>query len=140
MRRCGSSPSLGRTNLIANLFDSDPAHFIKHRDHVPMSRHHFRADRNFDPGIAFVQRIKAGQDLVIGNVNVIKENGVARSDLDRHVIFLRLGRWRLRRRKRDLDAFHVRLAQAHHHETGQEKEHDVDQRDDLDPGSFFRDG
>ena len=32
-----------------------------------------------------------------------------------------------------LDAFHVHLAQAHHHKTGEEKEHDVDQRNDLDP-------
>jgi len=31
----------------------------------------------------------------------------------------------------------VRLAQADHHETGEQKEHDVDQRDDLDPRSFF---
>ena len=32
-----------------------------------------------------------------------------------------------------LDYFHVHLTQAHHHKTGEEKEHDVDQRDDLDP-------
>ena len=32
------------------------------------------------------------------------------------------------------------LAQAHHHEAGQEKEHDVDQRDDLDPRVLLRDG
>jgi hypothetical protein len=27
----------------------------------------------------------------------------------------------------------VHLAQAHHHEAGEKKEHDVDQRNDLDP-------
>ena len=31
------------------------------------------------------------------------------------------------------DSLHVHLTQAHHHKTGEQKEHDVDQRDDLDP-------
>ena len=31
------------------------------------------------------------------------------------------------------DSLHVHLTQAYHHETGEQKEHDVDQRDDLDP-------
>jgi len=34
--------------------------------------------------------------------------------------------------------FHVHLAQAHHHETGKQKEHDVDQRNDLDPRFLVR--
>jgi hypothetical protein len=38
------------------------------------------------------------------------------------------------------DAFHVRLTQTHHHETREEKEHNVDQRNDLDPGAFVRNG
>src|ERR1051326_4353019 len=42
------------------------------------------------------------------------------------------------RRQVHLDSFHVYLAQAHHHETGEQKEHDVDQRDDLDPRFFVR--
>ena len=37
------------------------------------------------------------------------------------------------RREIHLNPFHVHLTQAHHHETGEQKEHDVDQRDDLDP-------
>src|SRR6266516_3141996 len=37
-----------------------------------------------------------------------------------------------------LDPFHVHLAQAHHHEAGEQKEHDVDQRDDLDPRFLVR--
>jgi hypothetical protein len=32
----------------------------------------------------------------------------------------------------------MHLAQAHHHEAGEQKEHDVDQRDDLDPRFFVR--
>jgi len=35
------------------------------------------------------------------------------------------------------NALHVNLAQAHHHETGQEEEHDIDQRNDFDAGPFF---
>ena len=37
------------------------------------------------------------------------------------------------RRQVHLDAFQVDHAQAHQHETGEEKEHNVDQRDDLNP-------
>ena len=36
------------------------------------------------------------------------------------------------------NALHVGLAQAHHHEAGEEKEHDVDQRNDLDTRVFLR--
>src|SRR5439155_4110587 len=32
----------------------------------------------------------------------------------------------------------MHLAQAHHHEAGKQKEHDVDQWDDLDPRFFVR--
>src|SRR6266478_4640056 len=60
--------------------------------------------------------------------------------IDRHadVIALRLRLARAPRGQVYLNALHVDLAQAHHHEAGEQKEHDVDQRDDLDPRSFVR--
>jgi hypothetical protein len=141
-RRCRrwSSAGLGRADLVAYFLDSGPSHFVQDGDHVAMQGHHLRTDGDFDPGIAFMERIKTRQDLVIRNVDVIEENRVSRSDLNCHVIFYRLWRWRLSGRKGDFDTFHVRLAQAYHHETGEQEKHDVDQRDDLDPRSFFRDG
>ena len=42
--------------------------------------------------------------------------------------------------KVNLHPLHVHLAQAHHHEAGEEKEHDVDQRNDLDARFFVRNG
>ena len=37
------------------------------------------------------------------------------------------------RRQIHFDSLHVHLTQAHHHKTGEQKKHDVDQGDDLDP-------
>ena len=41
------------------------------------------------------------------------------------------------RRQVHANALHVHLAQAHHHETSQEEEHDIDQRNDFYAGPFF---
>ena len=49
------------------------------------------------------------------------------------VILFRLGFTALSGRQVYLDPLHVDLTQAHHHKTGEQKKHDVDQRDDLDP-------
>ena len=85
-----------------------------------------------------MELIKARQDLVIGHVLVIEEDGVAFQYLyGNKILYPTRGRAR-RRWQIDPNAFHMGLAQTHHHETGEEKEHDVDQRNDFDPGSFVR--
>src|SRR6266403_4105743 len=60
--------------------------------------------------------------------------------IDRHadVLALRLSFAGAGCRQIYFNPFHVHLAQAHHHEAGQQKEHDVDQWDDLDPPFLVR--
>jgi len=80
--------------------------------------------------------IKARQHLVVRHNLIVKSNRIPLEHLYRNVIFL-LG-WRQRHCSRQInaDTLHVCLAQADHHETGEQKEHDVDQRNDLDAGPF----
>src|SRR4029077_13934574 len=56
------------------------------------------------------------------------------------VVALRLSFARLAGGQIDLDPLHVNLAQAHHHEAGEQKEHDIDQRNDLDSRFLVRNG
>src|SRR5947199_211942 len=85
-----------------------------------------------------VQLIQARQHLIICHNLVVKGNHVAFTHLDGNII-LNLA-WRRRNRSRQIDpnTLHVGLAQTHHHKTGKQKEHDVDQWNDLDAGSFMR--
>ena len=84
-----------------------------------------------------MQLIKARQNLIVLDKLIIEENGVSRRDADADVIFSDRRGWCALRGQVHLNPFHVGLAQAHHHETGKEKEHDVDEWDDLDPGPLF---
>ena len=119
-------------NLIADLFDSRTAYFVEYGNHIAVAREHGRADRNFDAGICLMQFVKLRQNLVIRHVLSVEVNRISLTDLDGKEIFLGRRWGGSRRGQSDLNAFHVGLAQAHHHETGQEEEHDVDQRNDLD--------
>ena len=105
-----------------------------------MQRLFVRADRHLYVGIGLLELKERGKDLVIGNILPVNISSVAARHLNMHEG--EIGRLNLsnRRGKIDPDAFHVRLAQTHHHEAGEEKEHDVDQRNDLDARSFFRNG
>ena len=80
------------------------------------------------------------QQFRIGDFVFIKE--VMAILIDRHtdVFALCLCLARTARGEVHLHPFHMHLAQAHHHEARQQKEHDVDQRDDLDPRLFVRYG
>ena len=126
-------------DLIPDFLDADLANFIQQRNHVPMGRHHFSADRDLDIWIGSVQLKKSRQNLIILDKLPIEENRVAGRNADRDVIFLCLGRRRALGGQSYLNPFHVGLAQTHHHETGKKKEHDVDERDDFDTRSLFRD-
>ena len=73
------------------------------------------------------------QQLLIFDFVLIKE--IMAVFIDRHadVFALCLNLTRDSRGQIHFDSLHVHLTQAHHHKTGEQKEHDVDQRDDLDP-------
>ena len=73
------------------------------------------------------------QQLLIFDFVLIKE--IMAVFIDRHadVFALCLDLTRDSRGQIHFDPLHVHLTQAHHHKTGEQKEHDVDQRDDLDP-------
>ena len=83
---------------------------------------------------------QAIQQLVVTDFVLVEE--VMTIFIDRYTEVLAFS-LRLARNPRwyvHLDPFHVHLAQAHHHETGEQKEHDVDQRNDLDPRLLVRNG
>jgi len=124
-------------DLIADLCDSNSAHFIEDRYDVTMHGHHLGADRHFYVRVRLVQLEKLGQDLVVRNKLAIERDNVSGMYLDGHVIFLLLRRRRDSCREIYFNAFHVGLAKAHHHEARQQKEHDVDQWDDLNARAFL---
>ena len=86
-----------------------------------------------------MQLIETGQYLVVGYDLVIKGNHITFAYLDGDIILWPSWRRRYRSRQVDPNTLHVGLAQAHHHKAGKQKEHDVDQWNDLDAGSFMRD-
>ena len=86
-----------------------------------------------------MQLIEARQHLVVGHDLVVKSNDVAFAYLDGDIILWPSWRRRYRRRQIDANTLHVGLAQAHHHKAGKQKEHDVDQWNDLDARSLMRD-
>jgi len=86
-----------------------------------------------------MQLIETRQYLVIGHDLVVKGNHIAFADLDGDIILWPSWRRRYRSRQIDANTLHVGLAQANHHKTGEQKEHDVDQWNDLDACSLMRD-
>jgi hypothetical protein len=81
---------------------------------------------------------KTGKHLVFWDVLVIEEHSVSFQHLYRDKIYLPAWRRPDCGGQINPNTFHVSLAQAHHHEAGEQKEHDVDQRDDLDARPFMR--
>jgi len=73
------------------------------------------------------------QQFLVGDFVLIKEIMAILIDRDADVFAFCLDLTRDPRGQIHFDPLHVHLTQAHHHETGEQKEHDVDQRDDLDP-------
>jgi hypothetical protein len=125
-------------DLIPNFRDSSGANFVEHSNYVTVHGHQARADGNFYVRIAPMKLIKARENLIIRYILVIEVDRVSLLDLDRNIILYCGWRRSNCRRQIDTNPFHVGLAQTHHHEAGEEKEHDVDQRDDLNARSFMR--
>jgi len=125
-------------NLVTNLFDFGAPDFIEHGDNVTVERKHLRADRDFDPRIVLMQFIKVRENIVLREELTVDVNGVTLANLDGDKILGRICRRRSTGWQLYPNALHVGLAQANHHETGEEKEHDVDQRNDLDTCALAR--
>jgi len=73
------------------------------------------------------------QQFLVGDFVLIKEIMAILIDRDADVFAFCLNLTRDPRGQIHFDPLHVHLTQAHHHKTGEQKEHDVDQRNDLDP-------
>ncbi len=83
-----------------------------------MQRLFVGADGNLHVGIGLVKRKKLRQHLIVLDILAIDISGVTAQDLDLHD--RRIGGLRLGNRRGEVytNTFHVRLAQAHHHEAG----------------------
>jgi hypothetical protein len=124
-------------DLIPDFFNLSQAHLVQQRNDVAMGRHHFGADRDLDIRIGGVQLKQPGQNLIILDKLPVEENRVAGRDADGDVILRDRSRRRTLGGQIYLDPFHVGLAQAHHHETGKKKKHDVDERNDFNTRPLF---
>jgi len=80
-----------------------------------------------------MRHLQTIQQFRVGDFVLIKEIMAILVDRNAHVFAFCLDFTGNTRRQIHFDSFHVNLTQAHHHKTGEQKEHDVDQRDDLDP-------
>jgi hypothetical protein len=139
-RSTGPRTTARGTDLISNFLNSNTTTFVQHRDHITVSGHSLGADRNFDVRIGRMQLKEARKNLIVRNQLIIESYRVTCAHSNGDKVFRRVGRRNVGRRQGDFDSLHVRLAQAHHHEAGEQEEHDVDQRNDLDPGMFFGNG
>ena len=126
------------SDLVSDFCNSDLPNFIEHSDDVAVHGLGRRAERQFDVRVPSVERKKPWKHLVVREVFVIEKYRVPLQHFYGNEIYLAAWRRPLRSRQIDPDTFHVGLAQADHHEAGKEKEHDVDQRNDLNARSFMR--
>ena len=124
-------------DLIPDFFNLSQAYLVQQRNDVAMGRHHFGADRDLDIRIGGVQLKQPRQNLIVLDKLPVEENRVAWRDTDRDVILRDRSRRRTLGGQIYLDPFHVGLAQAHHHETGKKKKHDVDERNDFNTRPLF---
>ena len=142
-RRRGNRPGSARFgcgfDLVADFRDFSQTDLIEQPDHVSVQGKCFGAEGNFYVLIGFMKLVKPGQNVVTADGNVVEIDEVSLSHADRDVIFfIGIGRLGSCARQINSNALHVGLAQADHHKAGEEKEHDVDQGDDLDARSLVR--
>ena len=107
---------------------------------IAMDRAAIAAEKHLRFGVFLIHLLQARQHFIPAYLLFVEEVVPVFINGDADVIALRLRLTRDARGQIDLDAFHMHLAQAHHHEAGEEKEHDVDQRNDLDPRFLVRYG
>jgi hypothetical protein len=96
------------------------------------------AEREFDVRIRPVECKKPRKNLAFFDELVIEKHRVSLQHFNGNEIYFPLRRWPNGSRQVDPDTFHMGLAQAYHHETGKQKEHDVDQWNNFDARSFMR--
>ncbi len=81
---------------------------------------------------------KSREDLVFWDVLVIEKHRVSLENFYGDEILYSAWRRPLCGWQIDPNTFHVSLAQAYHHKACKQKEHDVDQWNDLNAGAFVR--
>src|SRR2546429_261161 len=125
-------------DLIPHFRDSGRANFVEHSNHVPVHRHQAGAEGDLDLRICLVKLIKAREHLIIGHILIVEVDRVSLLYLDGNVILY--GAWGRSNCSWQIDPnpFHMGLAKTHHHKTGEQKEHDIDQGNDLDTRSLVR--
>ena len=113
---------MSRPNLIANFLDFQRPDVVEDLNDIAMHRQHFGADGNLQIWIGVVELGQPLHDLLVvihGLVfHVIDRPGC---HTNRDEVFYLARRERLLRWQINFDALHVGLAQAHHHETGEQE-------------------
>src|ERR1700731_341281 len=127
-------------NLKRDLVETVRSQNIENTDDIAVNRVSVPANEHFGVRVLLINDSKLRHQFIISHLALVEERMAVPVDRNADVITLRLRLARLPGRQIDLDALHVHLAQAHHHKTREEKEHDVDQRNDLDPRFLVRDG
>src|SRR6266478_715659 len=120
-------------DLKRDFVETNMPQDIEHTDDVAVDRVRIATNEYFGFRILLMNFLQRGGELIITHLRLVEIWIPIPIDRNADVITLGLCLARLADRQGHLDAFHLHLAQAHHHETGEEKEHDVDQRNDLNP-------
>ena len=128
-------------NFVSDFLDSRRAHAIEQLHHFSVERFSICAEEDFNIWIPLMECEQPWHHVTVGDHFLIEMDESIGIDKQTDAISGVGGRQRLRGRDHrgqvHANALHVDLAQAHHHETGEEKEHNVDQGNDFDPGSFL---
>ena len=137
-RRSRATHARSCSDLVSDFCDSNLPNFIEHSDDIAVDGLGLGAEREFDIRIRTVKREKPRKHLVVRDELVIEKHRASLQHFNGNEIYFPLRRWANGGRQVDPNTFHMGLAQAHHHETGKQKEHDVDQWNNFDARSFMR--
>src|SRR5437870_10898115 len=127
-------------NLECNLVETYRSQHVEHANDVSVNRRRVTADEYLRFRILIVNSFQPLEQFIVIHLFFIEVRVPIGIHRDTDVIALGLRLARLAGRQGHLDTFHEYLTQTHHHEAGQKKEHDIEQRDDLDPRFLLRDG
>ena len=129
-------------DFVGDFLDSRRPHAVEQLHHLAVERFSVCTKEDLHIGIPLVEREETRHHVTVSHHFLIEVDDAVGIYKQTEMI-PRIGRRRRLSSRWDdrwqvhADAFHVNLAQANHHETGQKKEHDIDQRNDFDAGSFF---
>jgi len=116
------------------LLDSSGSGFVQHEYDRLISRILVCANEYPNIVLGLVELLKSWQNIFLRHLLLLEVDVQERIDAHDHEIGLTIRLSTCRRRKVNVDPFHVNHRQAHQHERGKQEKHDVDQGNDLDPG------